>query len=61
MGCFLCFDSKEGEQLNVKSGVRDDRREGRPVVESHISRLSSGVFMLSCLYEILMCRWVLFQ
>ncbi|KAJ8634125.1 hypothetical protein MRB53_027461 [Persea americana] len=41
MGCFPCFDSKEEEELHAKN-VRDDRREGKPVVESHISRLSSG-------------------
>lgn len=45
MGCFPCFDSKEEEELHAKN-VRDDRREGKPVVESHISRLSSGLFVV---------------
>ncbi|XP_058103042.1 serine/threonine-protein kinase PBS1-like [Magnolia sinica] len=41
MGCFPCFDSKEEEHLNpVDKG--DYRREGKPTIESHIARLSSG-------------------
>ncbi|XP_058093078.1 serine/threonine-protein kinase PBS1-like isoform X2 [Magnolia sinica] len=43
MGCFPCFDSKEEEEFN-RGNLRDDvgGKDGKPTVESHISRLSSG-------------------
>ncbi|KAG9446388.1 hypothetical protein H6P81_012516 [Aristolochia fimbriata] len=41
MGCFPCFDSKEEEGLNP-SNKSDDRTEGKPMVETNISRLASG-------------------
>ncbi|XP_077250412.1 protein kinase superfamily protein [Tasmannia lanceolata] len=41
MGCFSCLDSKEDVELNHVN-KRFDRKESKPTIESHISRLSSG-------------------
>ena len=43
MGCFPCFDSRDGEQLVADNG-KDDRREEQPMVAPRIDRLPSGQF-----------------
>ncbi|GMH27404.1 hypothetical protein Nepgr_029247 [Nepenthes gracilis] len=42
MGCFSCFDSKEGERLNTSKGKDDHCKEAPPLANSNMSRLSSG-------------------
>ena len=41
MGCFPCFESKEGEVLNGKT-VRDEKRSERPMVPPKNDRLAAG-------------------
>ncbi|XP_020111719.1 serine/threonine-protein kinase PBS1-like isoform X1 [Ananas comosus] len=53
MGCFPCFDSREEEQLNPKSGgcgvggVEEEAKSGeRPMIPPQIEKLSSGTDIL---------------
>ncbi|XP_072981292.1 serine/threonine-protein kinase PBS1-like [Typha angustifolia] len=41
MGCFSCFDSKEGEQLNPKNG-RDERKEEHAMVPPRAEKFPLG-------------------
>lgn len=53
MGCFSCFDSKKEEKSNPQK-VGADRPEVQPSAPSNISRLTSGKFIVFCLFVMML-------
>lgn len=45
MGCFPCFESKEGAQLG-RGNESDRKREEQPMVAPRVEKLSLGEFEL---------------